>query len=53
MAEKTNDELTEVEKRVQQEEEKYTMYQRMYIGQLSEEEESDIESDYSGHHYFN
>ena len=40
MAEKTDDELTKVEKRDQQEEEKYTMYQRTYIGQPSEEEES-------------
>ena len=39
MTEKTDDdELTKVEKRDQQEEEKYTVYQRMYIGQLSEED---------------
>ena len=45
MTEKTDDELTEAEKRNQQE--KYTMYQTVYIGQLSEEEESDMDSDYS------
>ena len=53
MTEKTDDELTKVEKRDQQEEEKYMMYQRTYIGQLSEEEESNTESDYSGSSYFN
>ena len=53
MAEKTNDdELTKVEKSNQQEEEKYTVYQRMYVGQLSEEEETNMESDYSGYSYF-
>ena len=36
-AEKTDDELTKVEKRDQQEEEKYVMNQRMDIRQLSEE----------------
>ena len=50
---KTDDELTRAEKRDQQEEEKYVMYQKTYIGQLSEEEESDKESDYSGSSYFN
>ena len=34
---KADDELTNVEKNDQQEEEKYVMYQRMYIGQLNEE----------------
>ena len=53
MTEKTDDELTKAEKRDQQEKEKYAMYQRMYIGQLSEEEKSDTESDYLGSSYFN
>ena len=34
MIEKTNDELTEAKKTDQQEEVKYVMYQRMYIGQV-------------------
>ena len=53
MTEKTDDELTKAEKKYQQEEEKYAMYQRTCIGQLSEEEENDMESDYSGSSYFN
>ena len=53
MAEKTdNDVLTKVEKRDQQQEERYVVYQRTYVGQLIEEEESDRESDYSGYRYF-
>ena len=49
---KIDDELTEVEKRDQQEEKKCVMYRRTYIGQLSEEEESNTKSDYSGSSYF-
>ena len=52
MTEKTDNELTKVEKRNQQEEEKYAMYQRAYTGQLSEEEESNMDSDYSESGYF-
>ena len=51
MTEKIDNKLTKMEKRNQQE--KYTMYQRTYIGQLSEEEESDVDSDYSKNNYFN
>ena len=47
-----NDELSEAERKQQQEEEKYVVYQRTYVGQLSEEEESDSESDNSGYSYF-
>ena len=53
ITEKTDDELTKAKNRDQQKEEKYTMYQRTYIGQLSEEEGSVTESDYSGSSYFN
>ena len=52
MVEKTDGELAKAEKKYQQEEEKYTMYQGMYIGQLSEEEECNTESDDSGCSYF-
>ena len=45
-------ELLEVERKIQQEEEKYELYQRIYIGQLTEEEESDTESDGSTYRYF-
>ena len=38
------EELLEVEKRLQQEEEIYDLYRRVYIGQLSKEEESDTDS---------
>ena len=34
-------ELSEAERKLQQEEEKYDLYQQIYIGKLSEEEESD------------
>ena len=53
MTEKTDDKLTEAEKRNQLEDEKYVMYQRACIGQISGEEESDTESDYSEGDYFN
>ena len=46
------EELLEVEKRLQKEEEKYDLYRRVYIGQLSKEEESDTDSDCSTHGYF-
>ena len=46
-----SDELSKVEKR-QQEEKMHAVYQRRYVGQLSEEEESDTESAYSGYSYF-
>ena len=53
MTEKTDVEVAKAEKKYQQEEEKYAMCQRTYIGQLSEEEESKTESDYSGSSCFN
>ena len=37
------EELLEAEKRLQQE--KYILYRRVYVGQLSKEEESDMDSD--------
>ena len=46
-----SDELSEAERKLQ-EEEMYEWYQRVYVGQLSEEEESDTESDCSGYIYF-
>ena len=51
---KKNDsnELSKAERKQQQEEEKYEVYQRTYIGQLSEEGESNTESDCSGYSYF-
>ena len=53
MAEKNDsNELSEAAKEHQQTEEKYGVYQRTYIGQLSEVEESDTESDYLGYSYF-
>ena len=43
---KNNDkELLDAERKIQQEEEKYKLYQRIYIGEISEEEKSDTESD--------
>ena len=52
MVEKNDcNELSKVEKRQLQEEEKYTVYQRANVGKLSEEE-SDTESDYSSYSYF-
>ena len=45
-------ELSEVERKLQQEEEKYKLYERIYVGQLSEEEESDTESDNLTYCYF-
>ena len=53
MVEKNNsNELSEAERKQQLEEEKYKVYQRTYSGQISEEEESDTDSDYSGYSYF-
>ena len=46
------EELSEVEKRLQKEEEKYDLYGRVYVGQLSEEEESGKDSDCSTYSYF-
>ena len=50
--EETTEGLTEAEKRHQLEEEKYALHQRVYIGQLSDEEESHAKSDYSDYNHF-
>ena len=50
--EEATEEMTEVEKKYQQEEEKYTLQEKIYIGQLSEEEASNTRSEYSGYSYF-
>ena len=47
-----SDKLSEAERKLQQEEENYEQYQRVYLGQLSEEVESDTESDCSVYTYF-
>ena len=46
------EELSEIERKLQLEEESYKQYQRIYVGQLSEQEESDTESDCSTYSYF-
>ena len=52
MKEETLEASTEVEKRYQLEEEKYALHQKVYVGQFSDEEESDTKSDYSGYSCF-
>ena len=47
----TTEEKTDAETRYQQEEEKYILQQRIYVDQLSNEE-NDNGSDYSGYSYF-
>ena len=44
--------LTEMEKRFQLEEEEYALHQKDYVRQLSNEEESDTESDYLDYNHF-
>ena len=51
--EETANELTKAEKKYQIDKEKYALYQIVYVGQLSNEEESDAESDYSECNYVN
>ena len=46
------EELSEGERNLQQEEEKCELYHRIYVGQLSEEGESDTESDGLTYSYF-
>ena len=46
------EELSEAEKRLQQEEKKYNLYQRVHVGQLSEGEQSDTDSDNLTYSYF-
>ena len=48
----TTEEKMDVETGYQQEEEKYALQQKIYVGQLSEEEESDTGSEYSGYSFF-
>ena len=51
--ENTNgEEMTEAERKLQKEEEKYEMYDRIYVGHLSEEEDSDMDTDDMGYTYF-
>ena len=40
---KNNNKLSEAERRLQEEEENYELHQRIYVGQLSDEKESDTE----------
>ena len=49
---KTMKGLTEMEKRFPLEEEKYALHQKVYVRQLSNEEGSYTESDYSGFNHF-
>ena len=44
--------LMEVERRLQREEEKCKMYDRIYVGQLSNEENSNTDTDESNYPYF-
>ena len=50
--EETIEELTDAEKTYQLEEEKYVLNQKVYVGQLSNEEDSDTKSDYSSYSHF-
>ena len=51
--ENTNgEELLEAEKRLQREEENYELYDRIYVGQLSNEEESNTDTNRSTYTYF-
>ena len=43
------EEVMEAETKYQQEEEKYALQQKIYVGQLSKEEESNTSSEYSGY----
>ena len=53
MMENANGEgLSEAEKRFQREEEQYELYDRIYMGQLSDEEESDTGTDDLTYTYF-
>ena len=51
-AEDNNRELTEQQQRLQKEAEKYELYDKVYIGQLSEEDMTDTEMDKSAYLYF-
>ena len=52
MTENTDEEgLMEAERRLQREEEKYKVYDRIYVGQLSDEK-SDMDTDDSQYTYF-
>ena len=52
-AENTNgEELTEVERKLQREKEKYKMLDRIYVGQLSYKEDSNLDTNDMGYTYF-
>ena len=44
--------LTEAERRLQREEEKYEVYDRIYMGQLSNVQDSDTDTDELNYTYF-
>ena len=50
--ENTDEGLTEAEEKLQMEEEKFKMYDRIYMGLLNDEEDSDTETDKSTYTYF-
>ena len=53
MTENTNKEvLTEVERKLQREEEEYKMYDRIYVGLLSYEEDSNMDTNDMAYTYF-
>ena len=52
-AENTDEEeLTEAERKLQREEEKHDMFDRIYMSQLSDEEDSDMDTNDMGYTYF-
>ena len=52
MGNSNGEELSEAGKRLQKEEEKYNLYKRISIGQLSKKEESDMDTDDLTYTYF-
>ena len=46
------EELMEAERKLQREEENYEMYDRIYVGQLNDEEDSDTDADDMSYTYF-
>ena len=53
VTENTNwEELTEVEKKLQREEEQYELYDKIHMGQLSNKEESNTDTDSLTYTYF-
>ena len=51
-AENKNEEIMEAEKRLQRKEEKYEMYDRIYMGQLRDEGDSDTDTNDTSYTYF-